>query len=164
VEQVRCPDEPGTGLLHADPREDRLLHGLNLAGESDERDRGVADTRSLEPQVVPVSPNPEREEPILRPVHAGEAVDGQIAQLAYGPDHRLSVRGARGRSAHVAPRPLSTAGTVFSRISRSSASDQCSMYSRSSSSHLENGSSLRPEICQRQVRPGFTLKRLRWMP
>ena len=50
---------------------------------------------------------------------------------------------------HRPPRPRSTAGTVASRIFRSSHSDQWSMYSRSSRTHsLKSSISFRPRTCQ----------------
>ena len=62
---------------------------------------------------------------------------------------------------YAAPEPFRTAGTVLARISRSSHNDQVRMYCRSNSIHFSNVVELLPLICQRQVMPGRTLKRLR---
>ena len=62
-------------------------------------------------------------------------------------------------AAQAAPSAVRIAGIVRSRILQSSASDQRSMYSRSSCIHSSNERLLRPETCHKQVRPGFTLKR-----
>src|SRR5271165_1052313 len=57
---------------------------------------------------------------------------------------------------------MSTTGTVRRRIQRSSQIDQLSTYSRSSfTQESKSRTSFRPLICQRQVMPGFTLKRRR---
>ncbi len=62
-------------------------------------------------------------------------------------------------SGYRAPRALNTAGMVLNMIRMSSQNDQVSMYSRSNSIHLLKSMSFRPETCQRQVIPGFTLNR-----
>src|ERR1041385_9118732 len=64
---------------------------------------------------------------------------------------------------YLAPVPARTTGTVHHRIFRSSQKDQLSMYSRSRRTQSRKSERLlRPLICQRQVRPGLTLKRRRW--
>src|SRR5437016_3689959 len=64
---------------------------------------------------------------------------------------------------HLAPAPTKTTGTVRQRILQSSQSDQLSMYSRSRRTQsLKSFTLFLPLICQRQVRPGFTLRRRRW--
>src|SRR5215471_19800968 len=63
---------------------------------------------------------------------------------------------------HAAPRAVNTAGSVLASIFRSRESDHESMYCRSSFIHVSKSEiSERPLTCQRQVRPGFMLKRRR---
>ena len=65
--------------------------------------------------------------------------------------------------ARLAPLPRKTAGTVCNKIFISSQSDQLSIYFKSKATQSSKlVIPLRPLICQRQVKPGFTLRRRRW--
>src|ERR1700730_6821446 len=70
---------------------------------------------------------------------------------------------AERRIPYLAPEPPSTAGSVRTRIWKSSQIDQLSMLSRSSLTQVSKSlTSFLPEICHRQVIPGFTLRRRLW--
>src|SRR5439155_19511013 len=84
-----------------------------------------------------------------RPRHEKEA----RAESAVGP--------VRDSIDYLAPLPDNTAGTVFNRIFRSRSGDHVSMYLRSSAIQRSKSSSLLPDTCQRQVRPGFIESRRR---
>jgi len=77
------------------------------------------------------------------------------------PEEQFIIKAQQNLEAHMAPFRSRTTGMVFNRIIKSKLSDQVSMYSKSSSSHLLKGRLLRPEICQIQVMPGLTLNRFR---
>ena len=64
--------------------------------------------------------------------------------------------GAGAQPAQNAPRRVSTAGIVFSRIDRSSMIDHRSRYRKSSRTRSSKSSSARPETCHSPVMPGST--------
>src|SRR5437899_2287638 len=90
---------------------------------------------------------------------AGKGVRFDLAALHHSitpPLPHLSLH------SYFAPVPASTMGTVRQRILKSSHSDQLSIYSKSNRTQsLKSVTLFRPLICQRQVKPGLTLKRRR---
>jgi hypothetical protein len=70
---------------------------------------------------------------------------------------RTKLKTAERTARYFAPLAVRTTGMVLSRIPKSRASDQLSMYSRSSFIHSSKRRLLRPLICHRHVSPGFTL-------
>ena len=83
--------------------------------------------------------------PALRAQAGGAAA--QLRLSAVGPDETESQN---------APRRLSTAGIVLSRIDRSSMIDQRSRYRKSSRTRSSKSRSERPDTCHRPVIPGST--------
>ena len=65
---------------------------------------------------------------------------------------------------YIAPFENRTIGIVFNKILKSHQSVQLSIYFISRANHLSKGKLLLPEICHRQVMPGFTLNRFLCIP
>src|SRR5581483_8335992 len=94
---------------------------------------------------------------VYRPAQQGKHGDTQECAGTMQREERAPVTMSLLKPHHQAPRPRSTVGIVFNRISRSNQKDQVRIYSRSSRTHSSKSRiSLRPEICHRQVMPGFT--------
>lgn len=75
--------------------------------------------------------------------------------------HRRLRVSIRPRFGQWAPRCCNTAGIVLAMILRSRESDHESMYCISSCIQFSKSTSLRPDICHRQVNPGLTDRRRR---
>ena len=90
-------------------------------------------------------------------------LSSDIASL-YNSDKALYINDlSTDFSYYHAPFPVRIAGTVLTNIRKSFHALRLAIYSLSSAICLENGSSLRPETCHRQVMPGVMLSLLAWM-
>lgn len=94
--------------------------------------------------------------------HFGPIIDA-VYQQGRAAGRSIRIRGAFvRRQGYIAPLAVITAGTVRMMIHRSNQKLRRRMYSRSNSIHSSKPRLLRPEICQRQVNPGFTARRPSW--